>query len=181
VRTVAELMSTDVVSVAPELTLRVALELLAARHIGGVPVVAGTRVVGVLSMSDILSFQASTPVVPAAEPDRPAWELESPEEWREGDDSPSAYFSDLWPDAGADVLERFEQTGTPEWDQLAEHTVAEAMTRTVIAVGPGTAVRAAARLMTRNDIHRLLVLQDGKLCGVLSAMDVVRAAGHGAV
>lgn len=180
-RTVGELMSTDVVSVAPELTLRVALELLAARHICGVPVVAGTRVVGVLSMSDILSFQASTPVVPGAEPDRPAWESETPEEWREGDDAPSAFFSDLWPDAGGDVLERLEQTGTPEWDLLAEHTVSEAMTRTVIAVGPGTPARAAARLMTRCDIHRLLVLENGKLSGVLSAMDVVRAAGYGEV
>lgn len=180
-RTVRELMSTDVVSVTPELSLRAALELLAARHFGGVPVVTGGRVVGVLSMSDILSFQASTPVVPAAEPDRPVWELESPEEWREGDEAPSAFFSDLWPDAGGDVLERLEQTGTPEWDMLAEHTVAEAMTRTVITVGPETPARAAARLMTQFDIHRVLVLDDGNLCGVLSSMDVVRAAGLGRI
>jgi CBS domain-containing protein len=174
-------MTTDVVSVGPELSLRAALDLLASRHIGGVPVVAGGRVVGVLSMSDILSFQASTPVVPAAEPDRPEWELESPEEWREGDEAPSAFFSDLWPDAGGDVLERLEQTGTPEWDLLAEHTVSEAMTRTVVAVGPETPARAAARLMTQFDIHRVLVLDDGKLCGVLSSMDVVRAAGLGRI
>ena len=174
-------MSTDVVSVTPDLSLRAALELLAARHIGGVPVVTGGHVVGVLSMSDILSFQASNPVVPAAEPDRPVWELETPEEWREGDETPSTFFSDLWPDAGGDVLERLEQTGTPEWDLLAEHTVSEAMTRTVIAVGPGTPVRAAARRMTRFDIHRVLVLDDGKLCGVLSSMDVVRAAGLGRI
>jgi CBS domain-containing protein len=78
-------------------------------------------------------------------------------------------------------LERLEQTGTPEWDLLAEHTVSEAMTRTVIAVDPKTAARAAARLMTRFDIHRVLVLDDGKLCGVLSSMDVVRAAGLGRI
>lgn len=180
-RTVRELMSTDVVSVTPELSLRAALELLASRHIGGVPVMAGSRAVGVLSMSDILSFEASTPVVPAAGPDRPEWELEPPEEWREGDETPSAFFSDLWPDAGGDVLERLEQTGTPEWDLLAEHTVSEAMTRTVVTVGPETPVRAAARLMTRFEIHRVLVLDGGKLCGVLSSMDLVRAAGLGRI
>jgi CBS domain-containing protein len=174
-------MSTDVVSVAPELSLRAALELLAVRHFGGVPVVTGGRVVGVLSMSDILSFQASTPVVPAAEPDRPVWELESPEEWPEGDEAPSAFFSDLWPHAGGDVLERLEQTGTPEWDMLAEHTVSEAMTRTVVAVGPETPARAAARLMTQFAIHRVLVLDDGGLRGVLTSMDVVRAAGLGRI
>jgi CBS-domain-containing membrane protein len=119
--------------------------------------------------------------VPAAEPDRPVWESEPLEEWREGDEASSAFFSDLWPDAGGDVLERLEQTGTPEWDLLAEHTVSEAMTRTVIAVGPETPARAAARLMTRFDIHRVLVLDEGNLRGVLSSMDVVRAAGLGRI
>lgn len=179
--TVQDLMSSDVLSLSPDLSLRAALELLAARHIGGAPVLAGQRVVGVLSMSDILSFQASTPVVPAAEPDRPDNELEPPEEWREGEEAPAAFFCDFWPDAGGDVLERLEQTGTPEWDLLAEHTVAEAMTRPVIAVSPRTAARAAARLMTRFEIHRLLVLDGGRLRGVLSSMDLVRAAGMGRV
>jgi CBS domain-containing protein len=55
------------------------------------------------------------------------------------------------------------------------------MTRTVIAVGPGTPARAAARLMTQFDIHRVLVLDGGKLCGVLSSMDIVRAAGLGRI
>ncbi len=160
---VRELMSTDVVSVAPSLSLRDALELLAARHIGGVPVVQGHQVVGVLSASDILSFQASSPVVPGVEPDQPAEEPEPTPEWREGDDPPSAYFADFW----------------AEWDLLAEHTVSEAMTRAVVGIGPESPVRSAVRLMTRLDIHRVLVLDAGKLCGVVTSMDVVRAAGRG--
>lgn len=176
---VRDWMSTDVVTVAPDLTLRSAAELLATRHIGGAPVVAGSRVVGVVSMSDVLSFEASTPVVPAADSGRSEWELEPPEEWREGDEAPAAFFSDVWPDAGADVLERFEQTGSPEWDLLAEHTVAETMSRRVAAVGPEKSIQAAARLMTRLKIHRLLVLERGKLVGLLSASDIVRAVGEG--
>lgn len=175
---VGDLMSTEVVSVAPELTLRSAVELLAARHIGGAPVMAGSRLVGVVSMSDILSFQASVPVVPALGPERTEWELEASEEWREGDEAPAAFFTDLWADAGGDVVERFEETGSPEWDMLAEHTVAEAMSRRVITVGPDATAAAAARLMTQLQIHRLLVLDQGKLCGVLTAMDVVRAVGQ---
>jgi CBS domain-containing protein len=178
---VRELMSTDVISVAPSLSLRDALELLAARHIGGAPVVQGHHVVGVLSMSDILSFEASNPVVPGAEPDQTAEEPEPTPDWREGEDPPSAYFADFWADAGGDVVERLEQTGTPEWDLLAEHTVSEAMTRSVVGVRPETPVRSAARLMTRLDIHRVLVLDAGKLCGVVTSMDVVRAAGRGRI
>lgn len=178
---VRDWMTTEVVSVAPGLTLRSAVELLATRHIGGAPVVAGSRVVGVISVSDILSFEASTPGVPAADQGRSEWELEPPEEWREGDEAPAAFFLDVWPDAGADVLERFEEIGSPEWDLLGEHTVGEVMSRRVVAVNPGKSVRAAARLMTRLEIHRLLVLEQGKLVGVLSASDVVRAVGEARV
>lgn len=175
---VNDLMSTDVVSVTPELSLRDAAELLAARHIGGAPVMRGQRVIGVVSMSDILSFEASTPVVPSGGVEPGEWDLEPAEEWREGDEAPAAFFEDLWTDAGADVLERFEQTEGPEWDLLAEHTVAEAMSRRVVAVGPQTSADAAARLMSRLGIHRLLVLDEGRLAGVLSAMDLVRAVGE---
>lgn len=175
---VKDLMSTDVVSVSPELSLRNAAELLAARHIGGAPVMSRGRIVGVVSMSDILSFEASTPVVPVNGSGQAEWDLEPAEEWREGDEAPAAFFEDLWSDAGADVVERFEQTGGPEWDLLAEHTVAEAMSRRVVSVGPGTSAEAAARLMSRLGIHRLLVLDDGRLAGVLSAMDLVRAVAE---
>jgi CBS domain-containing protein len=173
-----DLMSTDIVTVAPHPSLRETVDLFATRHIGGAPVMAGSRVVGVVSMSDILAFEAATPGVPAAEPARPEWELEPPEEWREGDEAPAAYFSDLWPDAGADVLERFEQTGSPEWDLLGEHTVGEVMSRRVAAINSKTSVRAAARLMAALRIHRFLVLEQGKLLGVLSASDIVRAVAE---
>jgi CBS domain-containing protein len=93
-------------------------------------------------------------------------------------DDLGTFFTDLWADAGGDVVERFDQTGSPEWDMLAEHTVAEAMSRRVVTVGPDTTAAAAARLMTRLQIHRLLVVDQGKLCGVLSAMDLVRAVGQ---
>lgn len=93
----------------------------------------------------------------------------------------AAYFTDFWTEAGGDVLERMERPGTPEWDPLAEHTVAEAMTRTVVAVSPEATARAAARLMTVLGVHRVLVLDDQRLCGVLTSMDVVRAAGVGRI
>lgn len=175
---VRDLMSTDIVTVAPNLTLRGLVELFANRQIGGAPVMAGSQVVGVVSLNDIVSFEASTPAVPGSEPDRPEWELEPPEEWREGDEAAAAFFTDLWPDAGAEVVERFEQTGSPEWDLLGEHTVDEVMSRRVVGIEPDASVEAAARLMTKLQIHRLLVLDQSKLVGLLSSMDVVRAVAN---
>lgn len=176
--TVRDLMSTDVVSVAPDLSLRAAVELFATRHLGGAPVMAGSRLVGVITASDILAFQSSTPAVPTIGPEPSLDEEEAPDEWGTEDQPTASFFSELWPDAGADVLERFETTAGPEWDNLAEHTVSEAMSRRFAEIGPDAAARTAARLMTRLGVHRLLVVEDGALCGVLSSMDLVRAVAE---
>ena len=68
-----------------------------------------------------------------------------------------------------------------EWDPLAEHTVADAMSRWVVSVAPETSVVTAARLMTSSRIHRVVVLDRDRLCGVLSTLDLVRAVGQGRV
>src|SRR6266542_2620270 len=70
-RTVRDIMSTEVLVLSPDLTLRDAIELLAARHITGAPVVAGDRVIGVISANDVLAFEAATPGVPTERPEQP--------------------------------------------------------------------------------------------------------------
>ena len=178
---VRDLMSTDVVTVAPELSLRSAAEFFAERHLSGAPVMAGSRVVGVISTNDILAFEASTPDAAAALRERAEREPGPSEEWREGNDPPSAFFTDLWMDADGDVLRCVEAAGSPEWDPLAQHTVADAMSRWVVSVAPETSVVTTARLMTSSRIHRVVVLDGDRLCGVLSTLDLVRAVGQGRV
>jgi CBS domain-containing protein len=177
---VRDLMTSDIVAVAPELTLRNTMELLAQRHISGAPVLAGSRLVGVVSASDLLSFQASNPCVPSGHPEEvEQGEIEPTGEWEEGLEAPAAYFSELWEDAGADVLERLEETEGPEWDALQEHTTAEVMSRSICSVGPETGIAEAAGFMLTAGIHRLLVVEGEKLLGILTTMDIVRAvAAH---
>ena len=95
--------------------------------------------------------------------------------WEDDEDAPVAYYTDLWPDVGADVLERFEETRSPEWDLLAEHIVAEIMTARVHAVAPEATVREAAAVMREKSVQRVLVIEDERLAGVLSASDIVAA------
>src|ERR1700675_3535138 len=79
--TVRDIMSTEVIVLDPEVTLREAVELLAGRHISGAPVVAAGTVVGVISANDILTFEADTPAVPTEQPEQPERDqLELPEE-----------------------------------------------------------------------------------------------------
>jgi CBS domain-containing protein len=49
-------MTTDVLAVPPELTIRDALVLLSMRHMSGAPVVSGRKVIGVVSLTDFAEF-----------------------------------------------------------------------------------------------------------------------------
>ena len=178
--TVKQIMTPDLVMVTPELTLRDLVELLAREHISGAPVMDGHQVVGVVSADDVLSFLSSEPVVPSErEMDTVTEELSPADEWQEGDEAPGAFFLDIWADAGADVAERLREVQSPEWDLLGEHTVTEAMSRRVFRVGPDESVAAAARLMERAGVHRLLVMDGDTLFGLVSTTDIMQAVAEG--
>ena len=180
--TVRDIMSTGVLMLDPDVTLRDAVELLSNRHITGAPVVAGGKLVGVISANDILAFEAETPGVPTEQPEQAEpddTEVSEPEEWAEELEAPGAYFNDTWADAGADVGERFQQLKGPEWDVLNEHTVEEAMSRGVRAVTPAMTVAQAAAYMLKEHVHRAMVLDDGEMVGIVTATDIMRAVAEG--
>ena len=173
---VREIMTADVLMLNPETSLRDAAEMLAAQHVSGAPVVEGRRVVGVLSASDLLSFLASTPGVPSEREDADQGEWGEPApETDEGVEAPGAFFTDMWDDAGADATVRFAESASPEWDVLSDHTVAEAMSRLAFSVPPGADIERAASYMRSAGVHRLLVVEDGALVGIVSSMDLARA------
>lgn len=172
--TVEQVMTCDVLVLSPDATLRDAVEALASRHVSGAPVLGGGRVVGTLSASDIVTFEASMPGVPT---EREAAEnlLDDVVDWDDEADPPASYFTEMWEDAGADIAERFSSVETPEWDVLTEHTVSEAMSRSVIAIPPTTTLRSAAEAMESSGAHRVLVVEGGQLVGIVTTMDVTRA------
>jgi CBS domain-containing protein len=53
-----DIMTRDVVSAAPDMTIRDAMQLLSERHVSGAPVVDGGKVVGIFSSSDLLALLA---------------------------------------------------------------------------------------------------------------------------
>lgn len=177
---VRDIMTKDVLTVSPEMSLRDAMELFTSRHISGAPVVAGGKVVGVVAASDLLALAAAMPGVPTerdgASEDE---EWDAAEEWMEGDEAPAEYFSDLWADVDAEIPERMSYQGSPEWNALESRTVDEAMTRRVCALRPEMGVRAAADYMRSARIHRVIVMEEGELVGIVSTMDLVDAIADG--
>jgi CBS domain-containing protein len=149
------------------------MALFATRHVSGAPVVASGKVIGVISATDLMEFTASLPGVPAersesaADDDWTRVDEEVPDE-----DVPMAYFADKWDDAGADVSERMIEVSGPEWNALEEHTVAEAMTRSLFSLSPDTPVELAADRMRGIGVHRVLVMQDDALLGIVTTKDI---------
>lgn len=129
-----EIMTKDVLTVPPDMSIREAAELFSGERLGGAPVVEHGRIVGMLSASDLLDFIASLPAEP--------------------------------PDAD----------GGSEHGILEAHVVEEAMTRgPVRSLRPDDPVTLAAEVMKRERLHRLPVVADGRLVGIVSTVDLVAA------
>jgi CBS domain-containing protein len=173
-----DIMTHGVVTLSPETTLREAAAVLSSRHLTGAPVVAGSKVVGVVTMTDIIDFQADTPGAPSSEEEDGtesdafvAEALDSDDE----DEATAAYFAEQWEDESAELYTLFDAEGTSKRDVLGEHTVSEVMTRVVRAMSPDATVEQAADEMRRLGIHRLLVTGHDELLGIVTTTDIASA------
>jgi CBS domain-containing protein len=172
--TVRDIMTKDPVTLEVDATLRQAVEVLQGAGVTGAPVVSGRRLVGVLSGTDILELEVSSPGVPPERQEILEWgDLDTPAKEEDGEEFPGAFFVDRWADSEADVWSRFSETDSPEWDRLEEHTVGEVMTRGVVTVTPGATVAEAARRMLDRGVHRVLVVEGEALVGIVTSFDIL--------
>ncbi len=178
--TLRDVMTRDVISIGPEMSIRDAMSLLASRHISGVPVMAGGEIAGVVTATDLMAFAADIPGAPAES----SHHVEQGElmarddlEVDEGEiEPPGTFYTELWDDAGADATVRFATPSGPEWNALDVHTVEEAMTRAPVrALPPDTTLTTAAEFMREHAIHRVLVTEGNRLLGIATFTDLARA------
>lgn len=168
-----DIMTTDLLAFAPDVSVRDAMEALTTRHVSGAPVIAGTRVVGVVSATDLLAFAAELQDTPEDQSDTPSWdELGPPVEPPDEDAPPGAFFHDLWTEQNG---EAFGQPRNAEWNALADHVVEEAMNPAVCRLTPDTPVERAADYMREAGIHRVLVMDGEQLIGLVSTTDIAAA------
>jgi len=165
--TVRDLMQTDVVTVDQDRTVRELAQVLVDAGISGAPVTdEGGQVVGVVSMRDVV--QSASEIE--------SFTLDSldvaEDEWFDGPSYVDALtrpervpLSILWPAANA----------------LENQQVSTIMNRTRYAIQANSTVREMANFLTRFQIHRALVVEDGKLAGIVTTSDVVRAIADGVI
>jgi CBS domain-containing protein len=172
---VREIMTREVTTVAPELPLREAIDVLVTNHVSGAPVVQNERVVGIVTASDLLDFVSSLPGAGHARTVRGAWEELPPnvdgEEERDDDT-----LVEPWRDLSAAALASLGASNLPEGDRLESHTVADVMTAGAPhGIAPDATVGDVAKRMRDADIHRLLVMEGDRLVGIVTSTDVTKA------
>ena len=84
------------------------------------------------------------------------------------------YLADLSDTTASLTFRRRRGRVTP----LEDATVDDVMTRHVESVSPEWTVEEAAILMGKKQIHRVLVMSDGVLLGIVSTSDVARAVAE---
>jgi len=157
--TALEIMRRNVETVPPGMSLPDLEQALLKARVSGFPVVDGDQVVGVVSRFDI---------VRQLDVEREA----------------ATRTSDFYRDASG-----FHEIALTTSKQLAERigermqqlTVGEVMHRQLFAVSPDQTLRAIAETMVDNDIHRVLVTQEGRLLGLISTIDFVRLYARGQI
>jgi len=147
----ADVMTTEVVTVDPDTSVQALAALLSERGISGVPVVdADNRVVGVVSEGDLV-HRVETGTARRSEARtgrRRSW----------------------W-------LDRIASDRELARDYVKSHgrTVRDVMTRNVVVVDDTTELADIAILLETKRIKRVPVVRDGRLVGIVSRANLVRA------
>jgi CBS domain-containing protein len=166
--TAREVMQFHVVSIQPDATVRELVQLLDEEGITGVPVLnRGGRILGVVSATDVMRLAAHEMEIPAGQP---SWEpVLLPEEADQEDGA--SYF--LLPESRVRFTAPFpEAASEATFDRIQ---VREIMTPVAFTVRPTDLVADIVRLFVNGRIHRVLVVENGLLLGIVTPFDVLRA------
>lgn len=174
---VRDIMATDVLSVAPDTPVRQLVRLLADQGISGAPVVdGGGTLVGVVSATDVLRLAADE-VEMALPAHRGSAGGAAPPEPEESGDEEYDLTHYFW-SVGSPAREpELELDAVPE-TAMDEVTVGEIMTPAVFDISPDASLEELAGFLLRGRIHRAVVVDDGRLAGIVTAFDVLRAVAE---
>ena len=152
-----EIMQRNIRTIAPWVTLPELEEALLKEKVSGFPVVDKGELVGIVSRSDVvrqlfLEHHAA--------------------------EATSDFFAD---DTGFHEypLVTFEQMADRVGQRIEQLQVQDVMSRTLVNVSPDQPLRQVAQTLADRRIHRVLVTEEKRLLGLVSALDLVRLIASG--
>ncbi|MBM3464067.1 MAG: CBS domain-containing protein [Armatimonadetes bacterium] len=141
----SDLMSAPVITVGPEVSVSDVARLMSDKHVGGVPVIdADQRLLGMVTEADLVVRVSGPHVPPHIELLGGVIYLESPREMHE------------------------------ELRKAVAVTAEQIMSANVVTVAPDATVQEVADLMVTRKVNRILVVDDGRLVGMITRHDVVK-------
>ena len=144
-KTVADIMTKDVVTVTRETTVRELAQIFETRHFGSLPIVDGTGcLTGIVTASDLIE-QGRSLHIPTV----------------------ISIFDWVIPLEGERTLER-------ELQKMTAQTAGEICATDVVTVTPTDPVSTAADTMSNHKLHALPVVEGKKLVGMVSRIDIIR-------
>jgi CBS domain-containing protein len=148
---VGDVMTRDVACVTAEMSLSELEAVLFDRNVSGAPVLEGAHVVGVVSMMDVLYLlhQAELDV-----------------------QRMSAFYLGSF-SISVPSVRHLASLSQPFPGPMREWRARDVMSTHVLGVSSSDRVETAAQHMIEHSVHRLLVIDDGILVGIVSAFDLL--------
>lgn len=145
-----DIMSSQLITLAPEMTFSTAARILLDNRINGAPVINEEgELIGILCQSDLVAQHKKLPIPTLLTL------LDS--------------FVQLMPSKQLEKQAR----------KIAALTVGEAMSADPVSVRPDTTIETIAALMVDSNLHTLPVVDSGKLVGIIGKEDVLRTLVSG--
>jgi CBS domain-containing protein len=144
---VREIMTTPVITVGPDLSVKDLAALFRDKRFGGAPVVENGKLVGIVTEGDLMALDA---------------DVQFPH-----------YFELFDSIIYLGSQKKFKE----QLQKAAAATVRELMTHDVQTVTPDDPARKAATLMSRHRFDRVPVVQDGAVVGLVTRHDIIKLVG----
>ena len=152
---IRDVMTRDVVTLDPNMTLTELDRVLVSRNISGGPVLEDGAVVGVVSRTDVICVLYD-------------------EQMAAG--KVLGFYGSPYP-ISIPALAHLARDSRRIADHMTAMKVSKIMSRDVKSVGPNDEVEAVARMMAAEGYHRVPVVDGTDLVGIITSLDVVRLVG----
>ena len=144
--TAKEIMTTDVISVTPETSLKELADKFVQYNFSNMPVLDDSgNLVGIISETDLVEQQKPLHIPTVM-----------------------AFFDGVF---YLDSEKRFRE----EVNRVTAQTVGELCNRKLVTCGPEATVREIAGLMSRHKAHLIPVVENGRMIGVVARLDLIKA------
>ena len=149
-----DIMIAEVVCVREDMTLQQLAQQLQEHDITGAPVLDETgTLVGVVSAMDIILKNETLAERPVTDSD-----------YHKETNTEGGY---LWDDFGL--------------EDMGDRRVRDIMSPEVVTARPETPIEELAGIMYSHRIHRVIIVEEDRLCGIVSTVDILKAVMEGKV